>query len=204
MRFVYLYFCQRSTPSFLGFGSLYFSNINSFLFWGLPVCTLPDIDSFLFGVCPSILRQISTSSFLPEIARCSSVPLCHNPIFHLVPPLGRDVLGQEAGYLLGCQRRAGSKPLRLGQSMRVLLLEPGWSRPFSPYWPGCTRPYTNTSPPRLVVNKVHKRLWCVVLGNGAEMSPTTCVYATCFNYGERESINLARCSRLSCHNNEML
>jgi len=42
------------------------------------------------------------------------------------------------------------------------------------------------------------------LGNGTEMSPTTCVYETCFNYGERESSNLARRLRLSCHNNEML
>jgi len=55
-------------------------------FWGLPVCTLPDIDSFLFGVCQSVLCQILTPSFLVEIVRCSSVPLHHNPIFHLPLP----------------------------------------------------------------------------------------------------------------------
>ena len=64
MRFVCLYFCQRSTPSFLGFGRLYFSNINSFLFGGLPVCTSPDINSFLFEVWSSVLLKYQLLPFL--------------------------------------------------------------------------------------------------------------------------------------------
>jgi len=39
--------------------------------------------SFLAEICPSLLLQILTLSFLAEIAHCSSVPLHHNPIFHL-------------------------------------------------------------------------------------------------------------------------
>jgi len=86
LSFVRLYFCQRSTPSFLGFGRLYFSSINSFLFWGFAVCTSQISTPSFFGVCTSVLRQISTPSFLAEIVCCSFVPLCHNHMFHLPLP----------------------------------------------------------------------------------------------------------------------
>ena len=64
---------------FLGFGRLYFSNINSFLFWGFVVCTsqistpsflgfgrlyFSNINSFLFGVWPSVLRKYQLLPFL--------------------------------------------------------------------------------------------------------------------------------------------
>jgi len=119
-----MYFCQRSSPSFLGFGRLYFSKINSFRFgvWSsvllkyqllpfLGFCRMyfSNINSFLFWVCPSVLRQISTPSFLAEIARCSSVPLRHNHMFHLPFPWagmysakrGQDISGHHT-YLALC------------------------------------------------------------------------------------------------------
>jgi len=43
----------------------------------MPIYTSPNIISFLFGVCPSVLLQISTLPFL------AVAPLLHNPIFHL-------------------------------------------------------------------------------------------------------------------------
>ena len=46
------------------FARLYFSKYQLFPFWGLPICTSSNINSFLFGVCPSVLLQISTPSFL--------------------------------------------------------------------------------------------------------------------------------------------
>jgi len=146
MRFVSLYFCQRSTPSFLGFGRLYFSNINSFLVWGLPVCTSPDINSFLCGVCPSVLRQISTPFFLAEIARCSSVPLRHNHMFHLPLPWagmysakrGRDISGHYTHWALCVvleKRWKAGTPVTGPQRM-CLILGPESSRIFLSYWTG--------------------------------------------------------------------
>jgi len=55
---------QRSTLSFLRFVRLYFSKYQLFPLWDLSVCTSPNINFFLLGVCPSVLLQISILSFL--------------------------------------------------------------------------------------------------------------------------------------------
>jgi len=79
-------------------------------------------------------------------------------------PLGRGVLGQEGREVHDrCAYWAAS--VALDPSLRGWAIM--WGCPylgrddpgqFLLIGPGTTRPYTNTSPPRLVMNEVHKRL----------------------------------------------
>jgi len=73
-----LYFCQRSTPSFLGFGRLYFSHINSFLFrvWSSVLLKYQLLPSVLltYQLLPSVLLTYHFLLFWGLIACCPFVP----------------------------------------------------------------------------------------------------------------------------------
>jgi len=116
-----LLLCQRSTPFFLGFARLYFSKYQLLPFWGLPVCTSPNINSFLFW------PRLRVAPLHP----CAIIPffVCHSLGSGCTRPKGPGCT--LPSHVLGCLRRAGSKPQQLGQSMRVPILGPGRTRPYT-------------------------------------------------------------------------
>jgi len=150
-----------SIPSFLG--RLYFSNINSFLSW------------------PSVLFQYQ---ILPFLRFDGMMPLCNACSAYC--PLGRGVLGHEDGKytaaaLTGLPALHWNQVLAVGPSRGDALIWAGMiPASFLLIGPSTTRPCANTSPPRLVVTEVHKRLWCAAFGNGAVRFPTICIYESCF------------------------
>ena len=143
--------------------SVLLSKIHSFLFWGLAVCTsqisTPSVCTSYISTPSFCTSHISTPSFLGFDCM---LPLCTTCSAYY--PLGWDVLGQEGQEVPG-HYTYWAASVALDPSPR------GWARVWGCSYlgrddpgqfplarPGCTRPYTNTSPPRLVVNKVHKRL----------------------------------------------
>jgi len=136
-----LLLCQRSIPSFLGFTHLYFSRYQLIPFRGLPVCTSLNINSFLFGVCPSVLLQISTPSFLGfarlyfsnyQLLSFWGLPVCTSPTINSF------LFGVCPSVLLQI-----SIPSFLGLRLRVAPLYPYAIIPFfvcHSLGPGCTRP----------------------------------------------------------------
>ena len=119
-----------------------------FPFWDLSVCTFVKYQLLPFWGLAVCTSQISTPSFLDEIMRCSSVPLCHNHILYMshhwagmyMAKRGRNIFGHHTYWALCVvleKRWKAGTPVTGPQRMCLILGRSDLDH-FCLIGPGCT------------------------------------------------------------------
>jgi len=123
-------FLKYQLLPFLGFARLYFARYQLLPLWGLPVCTSPNINSFLFGWdCAVLLCTSASQSHVPSATPLGGMYSANR---------GRDISGHYtywALYVVLEKRWKAGTPMTGPQRM-CLILGLGWSRLFLSYWAG--------------------------------------------------------------------